>query len=122
MSTKIDYSIATSEQIEGALCKQLENIRLARNITQAQLARESGVALRTIGRLEKGKGVSLDTFIRILIALRLQHNLKTLLPDPTVRPIERVHFGGAERKRARPRQINKENSTWSWGDESVNKK
>lgn len=121
MSNKTDFSIATSEQIEGALCRQLENIRLIRNVTQAQLAREAGIAIRTIRRLEKGQGVSLDTFIRILIALGLQNNLQALLPDPTVRPIERVNIGGAERKRARPRKSDVEKSTWAWGDESADR-
>jgi len=116
MTYKIDFSIATSDQIETALCKRVENIRLTRNITQAKLAEEAGVALKTIGRLEKGKGVSLDTFIRVLIALGIQHNLKGLLPDPTVRPIERVDIGGTERRRASSRQSNDENKLWSWGD------
>ena len=122
MSNKIDFSIATSEQIEDALCKQLENIRLARNFTQAQLAKEAGVALKTIGNLEKGRGVSLDTFIRILMALGLQNNLQALLPDPTVRPIERVNHGGVERKRARPGKSDVEKSRWSWGDEPADEK
>lgn len=118
MSGRIDFSIAASEQIEEALCRQLETIRLARNITQSQLAGEAGIALRTIRRLEKGQGVSLNTFIRVLIALDLQNNLQTLLPDPTVRPIERVNIGGSERKRARPGRQKGEESTWTWGDET----
>ncbi len=102
MSYNIEFSVATSDQIEAALCKRLESIRLSRNITQAQLAEEAGVSPRTIGRLEKGQGVSLDTFIRIMMALRIQQNLEALLPDPTVRPIEGVGMDDAERKRARP--------------------
>jgi transcriptional regulator with XRE-family HTH domain len=122
MATRIDFSIATSEQIEDYLDKQLLNIRLTRNITQIQLAKASNVAFNTIRRLENGQNISLDTFIRILIAFGLQNNLKTLLPDITIRPIERVKIRGVERKRARPsKQIN-ENSTWSWGDESIDKK
>ena len=122
MLNKIDFSIATSDQIEGFLCSQLKNIRLTRNFTQAQLAKESSVAIGTIRRLEEGKSVSLNTFIRIMMALDLQHNLETLLPDPTIRPIERVNTGGSERKRARPIQSDTENSTWAWGDESGDKK
>jgi transcriptional regulator with XRE-family HTH domain len=117
MPNIIDYSIASSEQIEGALCKQLENIRLARNITQAQLARKAGVSLRTIGRLEKGQGVSLDTLIRVLTALGLQQNLQNFLPDPTIRPFERIHTGGTERLRARPKAIHEKKTAWVWGDE-----
>ena len=116
MSYNIEFSIATSDQIEAALCKRLESIRLSRNITQAQLAEEAGVSPRTIGRLEKGQGVSVDTFIRIMIALGIQQSLEALLPDPTVRPIERVGIGAGERKRARPTQTSNERPTWSWGD------
>lgn len=117
MSYKIDYSVATSEQIESALCKRLESIRLTRNMTQVQLAKEAGVSPRTIGRLEKGQGVSVDTFIRVLTALGIQQNLEALLPDPTVRPIERIGLGGRERKRARPTSpTSSETATWSWGD------
>ena len=116
MSYNIDFSVATSDQIEAALCKRLESIRLSRNITQAQLAEEAGVSPRTIGRLEKGQGVSVDTFIRIMIALGIQQSLEALLPDPTVRPIERVGIGAGERKRARPTQSSNERPTWSWSD------
>lgn len=119
MTYQIDFSIATSEQIEGALCKQLENIRLTRNWTQAQLASEAGVALKTISRLEKGQGVSMDTFIRVLMALGLQGNLHNLLPDPTIRPIERVGTIGAERKRARPTSRPRLDTPWAWGDETT---
>ena len=116
MAYKIEFSLATSEQIEAALCKRLESIRLSRNITQAQLAEKAGVSPRTIGRLEKGQGVSVDTFIRIMMALGIQQNLEALLPDPIVRPIERVGIGGGERKRARPNQASDERPAWSWGD------
>ncbi len=116
MSYNLSFSTATSAQIEAALCKRLESIRLARNMTQVQLATEAGVSPRTIGRLEKGLGVSVDTFIRVLTALGIQQNLEALLPDPTVRPIERINIGGRERKRARPSSSDNERPNWSWGD------
>ena len=120
MAYNIDFSLATSQQIETALCNRLENIRLARNMTQMQLAEEAGVSLRTIGRLEKGQGISVDTFIRALIALGIHQNLEALLPDPTVRPIERIDTRGSERKRARPSIAAKESAPWSWGDGAEN--
>jgi transcriptional regulator with XRE-family HTH domain len=116
MSYKIDFSTATSDQIEAAICKRLESIRLSRNLSQIQLAVEAGVSPRTIGRLEKGEGISLDTFIRILTALKVQQNLEGLLPDPAVRPIERVGMSRKERKRARPKPTIDEPSNWTWGD------
>jgi len=117
MSYSIDFSVATSSQVEVVLCKRLEGIRLSRNITQQKLAEEAGISTRTIGRLEKGQGVSLDTFIRVLKALRIQYGLESLLPDPSVRPIERIGANSKERRRARPALTEEEHSSWSWGDE-----
>ena len=84
MSEKVDFSIATSEQIEVVLGRKLESIRLARNMTQARLARASGISLRTVRRMEKGQGISLNTFIRVLMALGIQNNLQILLPDALI--------------------------------------
>ncbi len=117
MTYNIQFSTATSEQIESALCARLSRIRLSRNITQRQLAEEAGVSLRTIGRMENGEGVSLDTFIRVLIALRIQHSLEILLPDPVVRPVERVSERGSERRRARPKVTSEDQKAWTWGDD-----
>jgi transcriptional regulator with XRE-family HTH domain len=117
MSAYLDYSTASSSQIEADLCERLERIRLSRNTTQTQLAHEAGVSVRTIGRLEKGEGVSLDTFIRVLMALGIQRSLASVLPDPTVRPIERVGTTGAERRRARPGKPPESPETWTWGNE-----
>lgn len=116
MTHNIDFSLATSNQIEATLCKQIEQIRLSRNITQKQLSKEAGVSLRTVSRLEKGQGVSMDTFIRIMIALGIQHNFESLLPDPSIRPVERIKRNSKERKRARPTKLNNKNQNWSWGD------
>jgi transcriptional regulator with XRE-family HTH domain len=116
MTYNFEFSLATSNQIEATLCKQIEQIRLSRNITQEQLSKEAGVSLRTVGRLEKGQGVSMDTFIRIMIALGIQQNLQSLLPDPSIRPVERVKRNSEERKRARPSKSSHKKQNWSWGD------
>jgi len=121
MAFSIDFNSASSEQIENALLERLETIRLARNLTQTQLATMTGLSLRTINRLGKGGGTSLDTFIRVLTALGLQANLATLLPDPVIRPVERMAHG-QERRRARPRNTSSTTGTaWQWAeDESAN--
>jgi transcriptional regulator with XRE-family HTH domain len=120
MVSKIDWRIATSKQIEAKICQRLEKIRLSRNITQAQLAKDAGVSQRTIGRLENGQGVTLDTLIRIMIAFRMQENFELLLPDMDVSPLERIERIKLKRvrKRARPKKkVVKRASGWKWGDE-----
>jgi len=116
-ASKLDFSIAPAAQIEQALCERLEAIRLARNLTQAELAREAGVSLRTISRLAAGQGITLETLIRVMTALGLAGNLAALLPDPSVRPIERATRRGKERRRARPRRHDPEPPAWTWGGE-----
>ena len=113
----IDFSAASAEQIEQALCQRLESIRLARNVTQAALAREAGVSLRTISRLAAAEGITLETLIRVMTALGLAGNLAALLPDPSVRPVERATRRGRQRQRARPRQRDVEAPEWTWGDQ-----
>ena len=67
--------------------------------------------------MAKGEGVSLDTFLRVLIALGLQENLDLLLPDPSISPIERVRSASQVRRRARPSTKTKPAATWSWADD-----
>lgn len=104
-----------SSAVARTLGSRIEAVRLSRNVTQADLAREAGVSLRTITRLENGEGGSLDTFLRVLAALGLADNLTALIPDPSVRPIERVRRAGAERQRARKKKAVR-SKAWVWGD------
>ena len=118
MKYEVDLCLATSRQLEEALCKRIEDIRLSRNITQKMLANEAGISERTLRRLEAGKGVSFDTFIRLLMALNLEGRLVELLPDQEIRPMERVMKNKAERKRARPIKNKESNDSWSWGEDN----
>ena len=113
MSYLIDFSTATSDQIEKTLCQRLEQIRLSRNVTQESLADEAGVSVRTIRNLEKGEGVSFDTAIRVMIALGVQQALESFLPDPAIRPVERIAVRASERKRASS-QVKREKKVWAW--------
>ncbi len=117
MTHNIDFTIASSETIIKALGKRLNDIRLSRNIAQVDLAKEAGVSRSTLTRLSDGKPVSLDSFVRIMQALRLTDHLVALLPDPGIRPVDRIRLGGSERQRASRRSTESSSSAWTWGDE-----
>ncbi len=117
MNHKTDFNLANPDQISASLGGQIADIRLSQNRTQAQIAGEAGVSRATLARLEQGHGVSLDTFIRVLMALNLQEHLEHFLPDPTIRPLDRVALAGRERQRARPGPEDESEETWSWGDD-----
>lgn len=115
MNPKLDFSTSSSAAIAAALCKRLDEIRLSKNISQAELARQAGVSRSTMTRVADGQSVSLDSFIRVVKALGLADHLTTLLPDPEVRPVELARHDGQHRRRASGKR--KASEPWSWGDE-----
>ncbi|MEE4279494.1 MAG: helix-turn-helix transcriptional regulator [Halieaceae bacterium] len=117
MSHKIDFRSASSAAIIAALGQRLDEIRLNRNIPQAELAAEAGVSRSTLTRLADGRPVSLDSFVRVMQALQLSDHLAALLPDPRVRPVDRVRLSGSERQRASGKRSPPASSPWTWGDE-----
>ncbi len=117
MAYNIDFQVAAASEIEAALGAHLEEIRLSQNMSQAQLARHSGVSRRTITRLGNGGGVSLDTFIRIVQALGLGERLADLLPPTDIQPIQRIR-NSTKKKRQRARPVTKvRTEKWTWSDE-----
>ena len=122
--------------IVAALGRELETVRLQHNISQAELAREAGVSRRTITRMAEGKAMSLDSFVRVLKALKLLDNLAMLLPDTSVSPVEMAAHANERgqtylvstdpanmainvqgKKRRVRRKTKVVNKPWSWGDE-----
>jgi len=124
----------TSNKHIAILGEKLERNRLLQDITQTELAQKAGISARTLRRFESGEGGSLDSFIRLLMALNLDSNLSILLPDSAVRPMERARPAQTERMRAsrskkshdKAATNNKQGkskvqskSGWTWGDEEL---
>ena len=107
----------TSQQIGAAIGSRLSRLRLSRNVTQAMLAEDAGIALRTLRRLEAGNPSTLDTFLRVAVALDLGDAILGAIPTGQIRPIERVSRTGSERQRARPRPREDRDPTWTWGED-----
>ena len=115
MTHKVEFALASSEDVEAALGRRIDAIRLSRNLTQAQLAEKAGVSRSTLTRLaQDGKGISLDSFIRILQALQLHDHLQALLPDPAMSPLMQLETKGQVRRRARAKKKNTD--AWTWND------
>ena len=115
MMHKLDFNVASSDAIMQVLFERIEEIRLSRNVSQAALAKEAGVSRSTITRIARGQAISIDSFVRVTQALGLADHLAALLPNPSVRPVERIRLDGTERRRASSKR--KDVAEWSWGDE-----
>lgn len=99
-------------ELGGRLCQR----RLERNLTQADMAIESGVSKRTIERLEAGGSVQLVNLIRVLRALSIVENIDTLIPESLPSPMEKLKLRGKTRKRATGSRVRESPGEWSWDD------
>jgi transcriptional regulator with XRE-family HTH domain len=93
-------NLISDDAIVLELGARLAQLRLAHNLTQAQLAAQAGVAKRTVERLEAGSATQLHNFVRICRALNVADNFDLLVPAPVISPIELLRLNGARRLRA----------------------
>lgn len=90
----------SDEQILAELGARIARTRLARNMTQADLAQASGVGKRTLERLEAGYGMHCISLVRILRALSLLRGCDGLIPENAWGLPERALVRGHRRMRA----------------------
>ena len=106
------------------LGERLRRRRLNRNLTQAEVAAQAGVAQRTVRAIEGGASASMDTWLSLLRTLGALDQLDQFLPEPPISPIELAKLKGKTRQRAtgsrgsEPDQAVAEDPAegWTWGD------
>ena len=125
---------ASDELLLRELGAKLARERLGKNLTQAQLAAQAGISLRTLSRIERGSGAALmSAFIRVCRALGLADRFATLVPEAQPSPMEQLKMQGRQRRRASGRRAAKYSlpetdaekfmvaepaPEWKWGDET----
>jgi transcriptional regulator with XRE-family HTH domain len=112
-------NLLSDETALGELGRRMNETRLGRGWTQAQLALAAGVSKSVIERLEAGGSVQTANLVRCLRALERLDALDRLLPEDTVSPIDLLERHGRRRRRARARSPRAAASTaWTWGEET----
>lgn len=114
---KIDSQL-TDEALLALIGERLAALRLARNLTQQQLAQEAGLGLRTVQRLELGLAATqLSGFVRVCRVLGLIERFDLLIPEPAASPMQQLKSQGRKRQRAtRKRAQAAVSKTWTWGE------
>ena len=107
---KFDY-----RYYQKSIGDRLKQYRINAGLTQQDLENKSGVSVRSISRLEQGASVQLESLIKILSALNLEHNIDLLIPDQTKRPS--FYLKDNEKPKQRVRKKAKVNEGFKWGDE-----
>ena len=87
------FNPKTPNDIAKELVERIKQHRKKLKISQAQLAIKSGVSLGSIKRFESKYEISLNSFIKILIALNLEQDLENLFTQKSYDSIEEVING-----------------------------
>ena len=117
MSTRTPYPNIMQE-----LGERVARLRLNKNMTQEELARQAGIGSATLKRIEHGSAsTQLSNFISVLRVLGLDHNLQVLVPDVPPSPGQ---LASIQKKNARQRarrklksSIDADSPTWTWSDD-----
>ena len=87
------FNPKTPNDIAKELVEKIKQHRKKLKISQSQLAAKSGVSLGSIKRFESKYEISLNSFIKILIALNLEHDLENLFLQKGYNSIDEVING-----------------------------
>ena len=87
------FNPKTPNEIAKNLVEKVKQRRKKLKISQVQLASKSGVSLGSIKRFESKHEISLNSCIKILIALNLEQDLENLFTQKSYNSIDEVING-----------------------------
>ena len=100
MIVKTNINAMSDDAIVANLAEFIKHHRLEQNKTQSQVAEQAGINRLTLIEFERGKRISIITFIQLLRALNLLHVLEQFKINPQLSPIQLAEMEQAKRKRA----------------------
>lgn len=109
---KID-DLTPDKEILRELGRRLASARKQQGYTQDRLASEAGIGVATLRRLEGGQDGQLETWLKLLKALRMTQSIDELLPENFASPMAEVLAAKKRRRR-----YNSPGRAVPWGDES----
>jgi transcriptional regulator with XRE-family HTH domain len=92
----------TTEELLGSLGERIRKLRLSKDLLREDVAKKSGVSLRTLASLEKNGRGTVETLLRVLRALGEPAPLNSVVANMPVSPMAILRTG-PEPKRARRR-------------------
>ena len=109
---KID-SLLPNRVILSELGQRLARIRKQQGFSQTRLAEEAGLGVATLRRIEAGQSGQMDSWLKIMKALRMTASVDAFLPENFDSPRAQVW----SEKKGRGKKSSKENSVIQWGDQ-----
>ena len=96
-----DMSFMSTDELQAVFGKQLQELRISKNLDQITTAEKAGISEKTLRNLEAGRGSSVETLVRVLKALDSLDGLRLLAPRSSVSPLALLRHSGAARRRVR---------------------
>ncbi|MFT5218239.1 MAG: transcriptional regulator with XRE-family HTH domain [Planctomycetota bacterium] len=95
---KIEY-ITPDNIILDELGQRLARVRKQQGLTQTTLAQEAGLGVATLRRIESGQSGQMESWLKIMKALRMTAALDAFLPEKFDSPRAQVLSGKPRRKK-----------------------
>ena len=104
----MDLYVQTNDAILRQIGSKLKELRIEKNMKQAELADASGVSVFTISSVENGKATSLFTIVQLLRALEHLDYLNSFFQEETISPIAYAKLMKNNKKKIRVKSSNTE--------------
>ena len=112
----MDLYAQTNDAIMRQIGSKLKELRIEKNMKQAELADASGVSVFTISFVENGKTTSLLTIVQLLRALGHLDYFDSFFQEETISPIAYAKLLKNNKKKIRVKssstEVNKNDSEW----------
>lgn len=109
----MSFTSASPAALSEELGERLKQARLNVDLTQAEVARLTGLSRKVVLNAEKGK-CQLEAFVAIMSALDLTPHLDQFLPPQPISPIQLAKLQGKQRQRASGLRKLKDEDTAEW--------
>ena len=104
LSSTKNWLAMSDPAIVREICNNIKQIRLNKNISQAELANLSGLNRVTISRLEAGRSATILSVIQVLRALDKLEILNAFITEPEISPIKLLQQRETQRQKASPKK------------------
>ena len=92
------------DELERELGSRLRQLRLSRNLDQAELAARAGLSIKAVQNLEGGKGSTVHSLVRVLRGLEATEALTAIAPIPSVDPLAMLTLNKPRQRAQRKRK------------------
>ncbi len=100
-----DARTRTVGQLEEQLGRNVRAVRIAQDMSQSELADHANVSLGAVRSLEKGRGSTVTTLVKVLRTLGQESWIDALGPPArTFNPLDLLDTQGSRPRRGRDRQ------------------